>query len=197
MDYPKLKQEIKAIADIANDVPQPFREKCFQLLLENLLGSQPAGASKPAFKKPKDLTTLPPAQKSIPTPAQVRVLMSKTGVTEDDLGRILFVEDGEVHFTREPSHSTVARGQIEWALLLALQNAILNNSLTVDPEGVRSICQEKGFYDPANFAANFRKDKNAKLFRNPLESQGEPQSLTTEGQTELGNLIKSLAGASE
>ena len=194
MDYAKLKQEIKAIADIANDVPEPFREKCFQLLLENLLGSQPGGESKPGFNKLEEEKTLPPA---IPISAQVRVLMSKTGVTKDDLGRILFVEDGEAHFTREPSHGKVARGQIEWALLLALQNGILNNSLTVDPEDVRSICQVKGFYDAGNFTTNFKTPKNAKLFRNPLESQGEPQPLTAEGQTTLGKLIKSLAEASE
>jgi len=70
-----------------------------------------------------------------------------------------------LHCIKEPSHGQAARGQIEWALLLALKNGILNNSLKADPEEVRSMVQDKGYYDSANFSANFRKPKYANYFK--------------------------------
>ncbi|GAF85556.1 unnamed protein product, partial [marine sediment metagenome] len=42
------------------------------------------------------------------------------------------VGDKDVLFIREPSPGKVVDGQIQWALLLALKNSILNNELSVD-----------------------------------------------------------------
>jgi hypothetical protein len=86
----------------------------------------------------------------------------------------------------------IAKGQMSWALLLTLKNCILNNIMSVDSETVRSVCQEKGFYDKANFTANFKSQKYKKLFKGPLEPQGSAQVLTNEGQKELSALIQQL-----
>jgi hypothetical protein len=205
MKYEDLKQEIAAIADIAAAVPEAFRTRCFELLLQHLLDS--ANLSKPPAKHEKKDDK--PAAKdqheskdnsdatAIPTPSQIKIVMQKTGVAVDDLKRIMIFEDDQVHFVQEPTTKKIARGQIEWSLLLALKNGIESNNLTVDPENVRSICQEKGFYDKANFNKNFKTVSNSALFQGPMESQGQAQKLSTEGQKELGKLIKELAAASE
>lgn len=101
-------------------------------------------------------------------------------------------EDGAVLFVHEPKTNKIARGQIEWALLLALKNGIESNILAADPEKGRSICQEKGFYDKANFLKNFRGATTAAYFTGPMDAQGEPQKLTTEGMKELAKVIKNL-----
>ena len=36
--------------------------------------------------------------------------------------------------------------------------------ITTDPEDVRSVCQEKGYYDKGNFAGAFKTEKNVRLF---------------------------------
>lgn len=82
---------------------------------------------------------------------------------------------------------------MEWALLLALKSAILKDSLSTDPEDVRSVCQDKGYYDKANFAGVFKAPRNAKLFRKALVKQGPPEPLSSEGQDALGELVKRLA----
>jgi len=203
MKYEDLKQEIKVIADIADGVPEVFRARCFELLLQHLLDSSTpnrVGDKSPAegekgkqddkgTRKSKD----DPDATSIPTPSQVKVFMQKTGVTADDLRRIAIFEDNEVHFVQEPTTKKIARGQIEWSLLVALKNGIATNNFSVDPESVRSICQEKGFYDKANFIKNFKTPKNATLFQGQMEAQGGPQKLSGDGQKELGTLIKELA----
>jgi hypothetical protein len=206
MNYNDLKEEIKAIADLANEVPETFRERCFELLLQHLLGSskrdKPEGDSRlddEELKKNERENTGTAKERAdqssaIPTPSQVKVFMQRAGITAADMEQVMIYEDNEVHFVQEPPPSKkIARGQIEWALLLALKNGITTNSLSVDPESVRSICQEKGFYDQANFSNNFKTPKNAALFQGPMEPQGQSQKLTPDGQKELGKLIKELA----
>jgi len=200
MDYATLKTEIKEIADIAGSVPEPFREKCFELLLQQLLGGQASVIPPPvSHSLTASETQLPAAgattiaSSKIPVKAQLRVFMQRTNVTLDELQRILLVDGEDVHFIREPAHGTVAKGQMEWALLLALRHAITDNEFSTDPEDVRSISQEKGFYDKANFAAIFKRQPYAAYFRQPLQPQGTRQTLTNEGQTALGELVKALA----
>lgn len=203
MDYAKLKKEIKEISEIASEVPELFRERCFEILLENLLndGREIKPPPNPA-KNESPLTpngTLDPgkpAGQNIPTPSKVRVFMQRTGVTDDDLRALFLYEDGELHFIKEPAAAAVAQGQIEWALLAALKNGILKNEMSCDAESVRSICQEKGYYDKKNFITNFKRSTNANLFNTPLEAQGDAQPLSSEGQVSLGRLVKSLVGNS-
>lgn len=200
MDYAKLKTEIKEIAEIAEMVPEPFRLKCFETLLGRLLASESpavaAAAAPPA--PPPPAASQPPLPASTPfaIPTQLRVLMQRTALTEEDIRKVVLVADGDVHFIKEPAGKKIAEGQTDWALLLALKNCILNDSLTVDPETVRSVCQDKGYYDRANFAAIFKRGNYAKFFKGPMEAQGQPQGLTNEGQTELANLVRGLAAAS-
>jgi hypothetical protein len=199
VDYEQIKEEIKQIADISSSVPEVFRDKCFELLLSNLLKSD-AKNLPPQTAEPTEPVS-PPAEPArpqtvesngLPMKTQLRVMMRRTGITAEDIEKVLFFDNGQVHFVKEPRNVAVATGQIEWALLLALKNAIENDSFAADPEAVRSMCQEKGFYDVKNFAANFKREGNAKFFKSPLAPQGESQQITPEGQDALAKLIKRL-----
>ena len=119
MDYSNLKAEIKAIAEIAESIPEAFREKCFELLLNHLL----APAKKPIEKEALPGRPGPEiegdekkeeGQQPIPKPAAVKAFMKKTGVTDQQLSSVVYFEDGELHFLAEPSTSTIRRGQMEW-----------------------------------------------------------------------------------
>ena len=121
--------------------------------------------------------------------------MQRTNLTEDEIKKVLLVANGDVHFVTEPTGKKIAEGQIDWALLLALKNCVLNDSLTVDPEMVRSVCQEKGYYDRANFASCFKRTPYVKYFKGKMEAQGQAQSLTVDGQNALADLVRQLAAA--
>jgi hypothetical protein len=199
MDYQSLKQEIAEIATIASGVPDKFQDRCFDALLQSLLAERaPAAAPTPRQQiEPPAPTPAADVRSesgngSLPLKAGVRAFMQRANVTAAQLGRVMMHEDNEIHFMREPEPTGNAEGQIQWALLLALRNGILNNSLSVDAETVRSMCQEKGFYDRKNFSAIFKRSAN--LFRAAPEPQGEAQPLSTEGQEELGRIIRTLAG---
>ncbi len=189
MDYARIKSEIKEIVDICSSVPEPFKQKCFELLFNQLL----SGRSHPPKEEEKDKKQEKEGSQLLPISSQLRVFMKKTSVSEDELNAVLMYEGDDVHFIKEPTPRGVADGQIDWALLLALKNCILNNVMTVDPESVRSICQDKGYYDAPNFAAIFKRPKYKKLFKGIMSQQGTPQALTNDGMTELGTLIRQLA----
>jgi len=116
----------------------------------------------------------------------------RNNLGEDTIEKLVLVEGGEVHFIREPRNVANAVGQIQWALLLALRSAIMGGGFETDPEAVRSICIEKGFYDKANFAAVFKRKQNASLFKEEMVPQGPSRSLSDEGEVELGNLVRTL-----
>jgi hypothetical protein len=201
MDYETLKADVKEISDIAASVPEQFRDKCFELLLSSLLRQhgtkdrEERKEERETLDDPTDSTRKTPS--NIPMTTQLRLLMKRTGVTPEELDKIVLYDNEEVHFIREPHDVGISTGQLEWALLLALKNIVLKDSMSADPEDVRSVCQAKGFYDKANFATNFKTPKNAKLFKAALVPQGPAEPLSTEGQDALGKLIKRLAAEVE
>lgn len=196
MKYEELKEEIKEIGKIAAAVPEPFQGKCFELLLNHLLSGKAGGTPPSPPSRTKTTETPPPKPGSIAVPSHVKAFMRRKNVTQEQIEALVMLEGDEFHFIKEPEHGQAAKGQMDWALLIALKNGIQNNALKADPEEIRSIVQEKGFYDSPNFAGNFKKVKNAALFRGPLERQGEAQALSTDGETALASLIKELSGIS-
>jgi hypothetical protein len=197
MDYEKLKSEIQEISNIAQNVPEQFRDKCFEILLKNLLepvkDTGTKGSADKTTEAEKDNTEESKKKdnaEGIPINAQLRVFMRKYNITEPQLNSIAHYEDGKVFFIEEPKNTAVTKGQIEWALLLAFKNAILSKDFIVDPEDLRSICQEKGYYDAPNFAATLKRNSN--MFKEALVPQGKASSLSDEGYTALSDLIKKL-----
>ena len=193
MKYEELKEEIEEIGKIAATVPESLQEKCFELLLNHLLSDKTN--SLPPREDNDDGKTPPPPPPpgGINLPAHVKAFMRRNNVTQQQIEAVVMIEDDEFHFIREPQQSQASKGQMEWALLVALKSGIQNNSLKADPEDIRSIVQEKGFYDSANFATNFKKEGNAALFRGALERQGDAQALSKDGETALASLIKKLS----
>lgn len=202
MDFKQMKSGIKEISEIAAAVPEPFRAKCFETLLNALLAEEkPAQEERPPKedkpKKENETPRHPPDSTTIAMNSQLRLLTLKAEVTEEEINRVAFVENGEVNFIREPQPSGIREGQLEWALMIALKNGILKNVFEADAESVRSKCIDAGFYDKNNFASNFKSTKFEAYFKGLLKPQGEAVALSADGQVALGALIKRLAGAAK
>ena len=208
MNYQELKEEIKTIAEISDNVPEKFKEKCFEILMNHLL--KEANGTTPAEKNEITQTNQnidnqknmidnqnhneevksDSPENTIPLSAQLRVFMRKTNITIEEIQNIIHYENGNVYFIKEPKDSIVSKGQIKWALLLGLKNGIAAKDFLVDPEDLRSICQDKGYYDMKNFSRYLKNYSN--YFKNPLIPQGDSQPLSDDGINELAKLIKEL-----
>jgi hypothetical protein len=192
--YEKIKGELKQIVELVELLPERYRDKCFDLLLSSLLvGKEPSTSEKEDPSKKADESQTK-KDKGFTFPAKVKAFIRRYGIKEEQLERIAMVESGDVHFIHEPKDVKNATGQIHWALLLGLKSALLGGEMIVDPEGVRSICIEKGLYDKANFAANFKRAPNRSLFNGLLEPQGESRKLTSKGEEKLAEVLNALAG---
>jgi len=202
MNYENIKKEIKEISVIAASVPDGFRDKCFEMLLNHLLSGE-VNKTPDKIKEDKDKDKDKDKVKdekslgetiSIEFPSHIKAFMRRRDVSKNDIDSLVMLDDDTLHFIKEPSHAEASRGQNEWALLLALKNGILENSLKADPEDVRSLVQDKGFYDAKNFSSNFKKKKYKAYFKEALEPQGPSQALGQEGEKALADLIKTLVG---
>jgi hypothetical protein len=192
--YEKIKGELKQIVELVESVPERYRDKCFDLLLSSLLSGQEPSAREKEDSSTKTDESRAKKDREFNFPAKVKAFVRRYGIKEEQLERIAMVESGDVHFIHEPKDVKNATGQIQWALLLGLKSALLGGDMVVDPEGVRSICIEKGLYDKANFAATFKRAPNRSLFNGLLEPHGESQKLTAKGEEKLAELLKDLAG---
>ncbi len=200
-DIDSLKSRIREISNIAVSMPPEFRQKCFELLMTHLL----SGGTSPAPLAPGAPAPLSGSAPPMPMPvpfnlgytggppmtALLSAFVKKIGLTTEQFGRVIGYMHGKVIFFHEPETAKGAQAQIEWAYLLALKNAIVKGSFSVDAEEVRIVCQEKGIFDRRNFYTNFR--HYADSFRNPPEPAGRPQPLSSRGIVALGALIRELA----
>ena len=194
--YERLKIELKEIAAIADGLPERYRERCFDVLLSELLKEEsskdsPFPADPPPLTPEKTPAPPPIPNKPMVVQAKVRAFLTRHGLKEDVLPKILFVEGQEVHFIKEPDKSKVASCQIRWALLLALKNGILKGEMSVDAEEVRSVCIDKGIYDRKNYSSNYK--KNAAFFQVSPVPHGPAVKLSDEGEKELANLLTKLS----
>jgi hypothetical protein len=205
MNLEELKTQITEILGICKDVPEEFRARCFEILLgaaiqqhrRSDLPDKDKEDKREETDRQEGTTDDDESEKNTASltelPGNVKAFLRKKALTKDVLEKVIMIEDGELHFIREPNHKNAARGQNEWALLIALKNAVMGGNFTVDPEEVRSTTQDKGFYDKKNFASKFKTEKYAEYYKGKMEPQGAAQGLSQTGETALAELIKALA----
>jgi hypothetical protein len=184
--YETLKTELAEIVALVETLPDRYKDRTFEVLLSALLAEQQPGGGGDGDEGGDG------KGKTTSLTAKMRAFIKRQSVTEEQLRELAFVEDGEVVFIHEPEVTQNSKGQIQWALLLALKSGLLGGEMEVDPEDVRSICIEKGFYDKANFAKNFKAPTTAAMFQSALEPQGKSVKLAAPGEKKLADLIKTL-----
>lgn len=187
-----LKDGLKEIIDIVNDVPEKYKDKCFEMLMNALLQNT-AGAKPIAAKSGSDLKPQKPGNASLDgfmIPIRLKAFFQKFNLPESAINKLFLSEGGEIHFIKEPPISKSASGQITWSLLLALRNSLLSGDFLVSADEVKEVCMEKKMYDPANFAAVFKRNEN--LFKSAPVSKSAAVKLSPAGEKELAELIESL-----
>lgn len=174
-------EELKRIVDLANVVPNEYRLKCFELLLAHALQASP-----PPPPPAPPLRT--PAGKPFILPIDVKAFLSQYGLDESLLWKHFHAEGEEVRPIYRLKTTKKARAQIEHALMMALESALITGQFQVIPQALRTRCDELKCYDSANFMKNLK--LNSKLFKSVVID--EPLSLSPDGKSELAELLESL-----
>lgn len=183
IDYLDLEKKIKEIVRICEDVPEGYRIKCFEYLIENVL----------LQKSDKLGTEVPPEPKKeqkISLSIDVRAFLSQYSLEENVIDKLFLMEGGEIRHLYKITTTTKAKAQMQVALLMALENTIKdpNKKFGFSSEEVRQRCSDLQCYDLPNFATHFKKNKE---FFKSLDDL-EHIVLSSEGKAELAEVITQM-----
>lgn len=182
--------ELKKIAELAESVPEPYRQKCFELLLGHALQSVTRPDPSTTVIAPATVPTQPhlPAHKQFVVPIDVKAFISQYGLDEPVLWKLFLVEGNEIRHLYQLRVTKKATAQIQHALMMALETALSTGQFQTDIEALRKRCQDEKCYDASNFAKNFT--KNASMFKSVVDDA--PLVLSPDGKSELADLIEQL-----
>jgi hypothetical protein len=181
-------EELKKIVDLVNVVPQEYRLKCFELLLRHALRGE-------ATIPPLTFVPTPPSSPATVTPQKpfvlaidVKAFLSQYGLDESLLWKYFHAEGNEVRPIYKLKTHKKAKAQIEHALMMALESALVTGQFQVELEALRTRCNEQKCYDVPNFMKNLK--GNSRLFKSVAGEQ--PLSLSPDGKSELAELLEAL-----
>jgi hypothetical protein len=181
-------EELRKIVELANKVPEEYRQKCFELLLAQEL--QIKNPAVPAVVTPAQQLISPAIPKSFVIPIDVKAFLSQYGLDESLLGKFFLIDGEEIRPIYKLKVTAKSKAQIQHALMMAFENACKSGQFQVEIESLRARCVEQKCYDSANFSANIK--NNAKLFK--FISTDQPLSLSPDGKSDLAELLEELEG---
>lgn len=182
-------EQLKGIAELANSVDQEYRVKCFELLLAHALQIPAIPKDNLASKPVPTPTTVPfIAEQPFMLPIDVKALLSQYSLSEAKIWKLFLAEGNEIRHLYHLSSTKKATVQIQHALLMALENALLTGQFQVGIEDLRKRCSEAKCLDPINFSTTLKNKKD--LFKSV--NKEEPLVLSPEGKSELADLIEKL-----
>lgn len=184
-------EELQKIVELANSVPDEYKQKCFELLLADALRmKQPVIRGVLPEKQGTELPATTKTQVPFILPIDVRAFLSQYGLDESVLWKYFLRDGDEIRPTYQLKVTKKGTAQIQHALMQILENAIVKGQFEIDVEALRTRCIDQKCYDKANFAANLK--NNAKLFKS-LDAD-QPLALSPDGKSELAELLEQLQG---
>lgn len=204
-----LKDAVLEIVEIVKAVPEPFKERCFELLLTYHLESQTSGDPKSGHKHTPPANSDPEGENDEskddgqeqadiqPSDLHVkaRKFLEKQGRNIADLNEVFFKEGDEFEPLYDDLKTTkLAESQIRIGLMRALRSGLSTGDFVFSGEDVRTEAQTRKCYDAANFSANF--NNNSALFDGfeKYKKASPIIRLSDAGKKRLSSLIVELKG---
>ncbi len=217
-----FKEQIKEIVEIVALVPEEFKTRCFEMLLEEAIANNrpatayPPSASVAPTPKASAKNTTPQAEEKIdeaPTAPpsvqpkvgegtdivtadihmKVRKFLEKGDLTVTNLNELFYKDNGGFESLITDLRVTkMSEAQMRISLIQALHNALASGEFVTSVEKVREECKMRKSYADANFGANFK--NNASLFDFGTWTKDVTElKLSEEGRKSLAAIIKTLS----
>lgn len=204
MEYEKLKIEIKDIIEIVKSCPENLQEKCFEILLSNLINPTDSKSTKPNSKKEKEVEIPNEAQEQTDNGTQeksddaeieskdlhikTRKLLDTKGIKMDLINKLYYKDNGKIlPLYEDLATNKASETQVRISLLTAFENSFENGDFTFSKTAIKDKCKLLKCYD-GNFSNNFKNNKD--LFD---DIEDEQIRLSTKGKDELANILQGLA----
>ena len=205
-----LKTQVLELAAIAKECPDNLQERCFELLLMDLLATRSGTkttSTKSSSADNKEEFVEDPADalesddessgqqdvKLSDLHMKARKFLEKQALTISEVNALFYKEDNELKPLYEDLKTTrMAEGQVRIALIQAFRASMKTGEFETNLEAVRAECVTRKCYDQSNFTSNFK--KNASLF-DGLEKfdKGTKLRLSEDGRKELAKVLRDLS----
>jgi len=179
----ELMQKIKEIISIVEEIPETYRQKTYEILLENSLEKD---LLSEVPNLPTEVKEIDVSQKSkFVIPIDVRALFQQQNIPEEVISKLFYTEGNAIRpaYTIKTTKKAVA--QVQLTLLVSLENALLGGKFEFSMETVRQRCNEHRVYDKVNFKTYFK--YKSKLFKSLADE--EHVELSPDGKAELAEVI--------
>jgi hypothetical protein len=189
LNMEELEKKMKEFIDIAEKLPEKYRENCFEALLRDFLW----GLRVPEEQRPKtadpELADKSVAPKKFVVPIGVRALLQQYDIPEETIHKLFIIEGGEIQAKYKIETTVRSDAQIQLSVLTALENALKpGGKFMFSMEVVRQRCKDHGVYDQPNFKTIF--NKNSKFFKSLKDE--ENVELSVDGKAELAEAISAV-----
>jgi hypothetical protein len=185
-DYSQLEEDIKKIIELVEKLPEQYRATSFEVLLNaHLKGVAPPVETTEKQPKPKDEVSAKPD-----LPIDVKAFLMQFTIPDEAIDKLFLRHGTEIRPIYKIPEGTKGTGQIQVALLSALENALKSPDAKFEFsfEHVRELCKWYHKYDTDHFKSVFGKSK--RLFVNL--SDEEHVELSPDGKSELADLVAEL-----
>jgi len=199
--FEKLEEQLKRIVELVKLCPANLQEKCFELLLNNLLLNISNGKLAKDDKPKRTLLENPEGavQKDDGKEEEIKLTdlhikakkLLEQGLLISDINNAFYKEGEEIKpLFDDLKSSKISESQIKLALIEAFKNSVKTGDFTFNTDVVKQQCEIYKCYDSANFSSYFKNKSN--LFSEEYK-RSSVMSLSTDGKKELISTIKALA----
>lgn len=181
IDFTEIEQKVKEITKICESIPETYRLRCFEYLMENFLIIQNVSKPEQIIPESKKLT------EQIPIPIDVRAFLTQYELEPSVIEKLFLMDGVEIRHTYKIRTTKKSQAQIQISLLMALENTIRdpNKKFEFAATEVRQRCIDLQCYDMPNFSTHF---KNNKSYFKSLDDL-EHIVLSSDGKSELAEVI--------
>lgn len=185
----KLKSDFDTILELVNKAPTALQETAFRMILEQWFNAnsipkpipQVAGSATPS-------TGSQTAQGSVPE--AVKPFLTANAITNEILEKVFQpVGPGAQLLTSTIPGNGKAGMLINLSLLLCVKQALETGVFTCTLKNLREMASHYDCYDPTNFSATLKANKNYYKPRN----KGEDLEISGSGFRKAGDVVKSIA----
>ena len=198
-DFRNATKQIAEIVTVVETVPEPLREKCFELLFNAVFAGLPPPA-KPARPAAPETPAPPTPETQIQhgkrLPPNVLAFARRQNVTQEELGKLFILDHDPLLPIYKLPQGNTAQAQLSKVMMVLLENGLLNNSLSAPYTELRDNVKEDGLFD-----GNFNKilKRNHTLFKGAIMKDSIRESETVEltglGMDKLASIIKEMGQA--
>jgi hypothetical protein len=170
--FEKVKEYLSEIISIADECPEKYREKCFEILLSSLV-------------RPEAPSVITPAGAPMITKAD---FFSRYNISQEEWTRV-FHFDGSSYqvIVKDLKEKGKAPKQVKLALLLGVKALLETGEATISRNSLVEHCKSYATHDASNFAVNMKNQKDLFL------AKDDSWVLTMPGQDKAAEIIKELA----